>query len=58
MVRQVKIQVTLQVEQKSTIPISDKVGPFWYYTAFGTTQLLVLHSFFLVTLKHLPQLKS
>lgn len=41
MVRQVKIQVTLQVEQKSTIPISDKVGPFWYmyYTAFGTTQL-------------------
>lgn len=53
MVRQVKIQVTLQVEQKSTIPISDKVGPFWYmyYTAFGTTQLLV-------TLKHLPQLKS
>lgn len=39
MVRQVKIQVTLQVEQKSTIPMSDKVGPFWYYTAFGTTQL-------------------
>lgn len=39
MVRQVKIQVTLQVEQKSTIPTSDKVGPFWYYTAFGTTQL-------------------
>lgn len=39
MVRQVKIQVTLQVEQKSTILISDKVGPFWYYTAFGTTQL-------------------
>lgn len=39
MVRQVKIKVTLQVEQKSTIPISDKVGPFWYYTAFGTTQL-------------------